>query len=49
MATETLSYIFTLNNLHEFKMAANMLKTNYYNFNVHTSLHACTITLGIDT
>ena len=26
---------FSLYNLHTFKMAANMLKTYYYNFNVH--------------
>ena len=45
-----LYFIFcTLYNLHKFKMAANMLNTDYYNFSVHASLHAYTITFGIDT
>ena len=40
-------FIFcNLYHLHTFKMAANMLKTDYYDFNV---LHACTVTLGTDT
>ena len=43
-----LYFIFcTLYNLHKFKMAANMLNTDYYNFSVHASLHAYTITFGI--
>ena len=32
-----LYFIFcTLYNLHKLNMAANMLKTDYYTFNVHT-------------
>ena len=36
MVVELYFIICTLYNLHKFKMAASMLKTDYYNFNVHT-------------
>ena len=43
-------FIFrTLYNLHKLKMAGKKLKTNYYNFSVHTSQHAFTISVGSDT
>ena len=50
MAGKLYFICFTSYNLHKFKMAANMLKTNYYNFNVHTKLHwvsilTCSITV----
>ena len=45
MAAKLYFTFCTLYNLHKFKMAANMLKTDYYNFNVHTYI----ITLGTDT
>ena len=36
MAAKLYFILCTLYNLHKLKIAANMLKISYYNFNVHT-------------
>ena len=39
MATKVYFIFCTLCILHKFKKIVNMLKTNYYNFNVHAYLY----------
>ena len=47
MAAKPYFIFCTLYNLHKFKMAANMLKTAYYNFNVHTAHVAARVFFNI--